>query len=49
MMVVMSLVVTLVVVSLSRSRNRHEHGDREYRRAKRIQHLLHCVSPERNR
>jgi hypothetical protein len=34
-------VVTLVVMSLGCSRNRHEHGDRENRRAERKQHLLH--------
>jgi hypothetical protein len=38
-------VVTLVVMSLGCSRNRHEHRDRENRRAERKQHLLHwCIS-----
>jgi hypothetical protein len=34
-------VVTPVVMSLGCCRNRHEHGNRENRRAERKQHLLH--------
>jgi hypothetical protein len=40
MMMVM-LVVTPMVMGLSRRRDRHQHGDREQRRAEREQHFLH--------
>jgi hypothetical protein len=46
---VMGFVVTLVVMGLGRSRDRHQHSDCKYRRAKRNEHLLQGFSPERIR